>query len=82
MLAETIKIDVFHHNHLAVIDSKQRAVQNGVNVGIVAARQKLQRLLNTGWRPDKAFATWIFSQLDQHLCNQIFHVRILHGNIH
>jgi len=44
MLAQAVEIDVLDDHHLAVVDREQRAVQDLVDVGVVAAGEKRQRL--------------------------------------
>ena len=46
MLAQAVEVDVAHDHHLAIIDAEERAVQHLVDVGVVAAREKLQRRLD------------------------------------
>ena len=75
MLAETVEVDVAHDHHLAIIDAEQRAVQHFVDVGVVSAREKLQRLLDPLGRPHQPFARRIFAELDQQARDQILHLR-------
>ena len=47
MFAEAVEVDVLHDHHLVIIDSEQRVVERGIDVGRVAARQKAKRLLDS-----------------------------------
>src|SRR4029434_7855648 len=51
MLAEAVEIDVLHDDHLAVVDREEGVVEDVVDVGVVAARQELERLFHPYGRP-------------------------------
>ena len=78
MLAQTVEVDVAHDHHLAIIDGEQRAVQHLIDVGLVAAREKLQRLFHPLRRPDQPFARRILAELDQQARDQILHLGIVY----
>src|SRR5882724_12178458 len=47
MLAETEKFDVLDDHHFVVTDAESCAVQDGIEILMIAARQKLQRFFKT-----------------------------------
>src|SRR5439155_11696276 len=61
MFAEAEKFDVLHHNHLIVIYAERRAVEDVIHILMVAAGEKLQRLLKTFWSLAQSFAVRIFA---------------------
>jgi hypothetical protein len=78
MLAQTVEVDVLDDHHLAIIDGKQGAVDHGIDVGLVAAGQELQRLLHASRRTNEPLAVRILSQLHEQLPYERFHRRIVH----
>src|SRR5690606_10900760 len=77
VLAETVEIDVADNHHLAVFDGEERAVDDRIDVGLVAAREGLERLLDATWRLEQSLAIWILTQVGEQLSDQILHRDIL-----
>ena len=63
VLAQAVEVDVLDDHHLAVVDRKQRIVQDAVDVGVVAARKEPERLFNALGRTPQPFPARIFSKL-------------------
>ena len=78
VLAQTVVVDVAHDHHLVVIHGEQRAVEDFVDVGRVAARQERHRLGDADGRLDQPFAVGVFAQVDQELPDQGFHGGLLY----
>ena len=78
MLAETVEVDVPDDHHLVIIDAEQRVVQRGVDIGRVAARQELERLLHPLRCIEQSFARRILAQLREQLPDDLLHPRILY----
>ena len=56
MLAQAVEVDVLDDHHLAIIDREQRVVEHLVDVGVVSAGQKLERLLDPLRRVEQPLA--------------------------
>src|SRR6266849_4670952 len=67
VLAHTVKLDVLHHHHLVDLLVEQCAVDDALDVGLVAAGQESERLLSAVRRANQAFARGILADLDQDL---------------
>ena len=73
MLAQAVEVDVLDDHHLVIIDSEQCVVEHRVDVGGVAARQELQRLLDALRRVEQPLAGRIFAELGEQPPNDILH---------
>jgi hypothetical protein len=67
VLAEAVKVDVLHDDHLAVVDGEQRVVQDLVDVGVVAAGEELERFLDAFGRVQQPLAARVFAELGKQL---------------
>jgi hypothetical protein len=70
VLTHTEEIDVFDDDHLVVFDRKERAVQQMVDITLIALRHKRQGFGHALGRFEQAVATRSFPQGDQHFGNQ------------
>ena len=79
VLAQTVEVDVAHDHHLAIIDAEERAVQHGIDIRPVAAREKRQRCFHPLRSTDEPLAARILAELDQQARDQILHLRIVYA---
>src|SRR5262245_37872525 len=73
MLAEAVHVDVAHHHHFVVVHGEERAVDDFVDVCLVAAGQKPERLVDTSRRFEEPLARRILAELCQQLPNEFLH---------
>jgi hypothetical protein len=73
MLAEAVQIDVADDDHFVVRHGEERAVDHIVDVDVVAAREKLQRLLHPTRCLQQPLAGWVFAKRGEQLPNQVLH---------
>jgi hypothetical protein len=73
MLTETVEVDVLDDDHLAVVDREQRVVEDCVDVHVVAARQKLEGLLDAFGSVQQSLAARIFTDLGKELPDERLH---------
>ena len=79
VLAQAVEVDVLDDDHLAVIDGEQRAVEDVVDVRVVAAGQEFEGLFDPFRRVHEPFAGRIFPEFGQQLSNQIPACPIVEG---
>ena len=82
MLAQAVEVDVLDDDHLAVVDGEQRVVDHRVDVRLVSAGEKLERLFDPLRRVDQPLALRILAELRQQPPDQILHrpiVSLHHG---
>src|SRR5580704_13254489 len=70
MFAHTEELDVLHHHHPIGLLVEQGSIDDALDIGIIAARQKTESLLGALGRPDQAFPGRIFADLHQQLLHQ------------
>ena len=79
MLAQAVEVDVLDDHHLAVVDGEQRVVDHGVDVRIISARQKLERLGDPVRRAQQALTGRVFAHLRQHQLDRLANALLVHG---
>ena len=77
VLAQAVEVDVLDDHHLAVVDGEQGIVEHGVDVRVVPARQKPERLLDPYRRPDQPLSIRVFAELHEEPRDEIFHMFIV-----
>src|SRR4029453_7242997 len=77
MLAEAVEVDVAKDDHLAILDSKERIVEDCLDVAVIPAREEPQRILDAPRRLAQSFAIRVLSELGQQLADRVLHVGIL-----
>jgi hypothetical protein len=70
MFTHTVKVDVFHNDHLVVFDRKEGAVQDLIDVAVVALGHEGEGLGHSLGSFEKSVPAWIFTESQQHLCDQ------------
>src|SRR5438552_2647075 len=70
VLAHAIKLDVLYHYHLVALFFEYRAVDDLLNIGVIAAGEKAQRLIGALWCTHQTRALRIFTDLQQQLLHQ------------
>src|SRR5215217_1397197 len=70
MLAHAEKIDILHDHHLVVLDWKQRAIQERINVPVVSLSHERQRLGHAFRSLQETVPPRLFTQRQQQLCDQ------------
>ena len=61
MLAQTVKLNVFHQHHLVVTHGEHRAVQELFRILMVATCQEAKGLFKSLGRVPQAVAGWVLS---------------------
>ena len=78
MLAQTVEINILDDDHFAVVDGEQRAVDNLIDIGTVAARQEFKRFSHTGRGSHQPFTCQILADLAQHRLDRIPNSLLVH----
>ena len=71
VLAQAEEFDVFHDDHFVVGDGKRGAVHDGIEILVIAAGEKLQRLFKTLRGLAQTLAVRIFPDERNHFAHQI-----------
>src|SRR5216684_894584 len=69
MLAEAEKLDVLDDDHFVVSDAKRRAVENVIDIQVIAAGEKFESLFKTLRRFAQALAIGVFADDLDHLAD-------------
>ncbi len=72
VLAEAEHFDVFDDDHFVVGDGKERALEQGVGVFGVSAREELQGFADALGCVLETFALWILAETHEHLLDEVF----------
>jgi hypothetical protein len=70
MFTHTEKVDVFHDHHLVVFDRKESAVQELIDVAVIALGHEGEGLGHSLGSLKEPVPTWLFTESQQHLCDQ------------
>jgi MFS family permease len=81
VLAQAVEVDILDDHHLVVIDGEERVVQHLVDVGVIAAGQKAQGLLDARRRAKQTLTVWILAELGEQGTDQLLHRHIVHAAI-
>ena len=78
VLTHAVEVDITNDYHLAIVDAEQRTVQHSIDIRLVAAGEKPERLVDSVRRLDQPLAGGVFAQLDQQALDQILHRFIIY----
>jgi hypothetical protein len=70
MFTHTVKVDVFHNDHLVVFDRKEGAIQDLIDVAVIALGHEDEGLGHSLGSLKEPVPGWLFTESQQHLCDQ------------